>query len=55
MYSLMVYQQRAFSVFPAGFAASSRIIEGTMRRGGQYHFHLETQVSSMESNLPLAI
>ncbi|KAG0710872.1 Xanthine dehydrogenase [Chionoecetes opilio] len=29
----------------AGFAASSHIIEGAMRRGGQFHYHMETQVT----------
>lgn len=29
----------------AGFAASTHIIEGAMERGGQFHFHMETQVT----------
>ncbi|KAK3879999.1 hypothetical protein Pcinc_015481 [Petrolisthes cinctipes] len=29
----------------AGFAASTHIIEGAMRRDGQFHFHMETQTT----------
>ena len=30
----------------AGFGASTHVIEGAMTRGGQFHFHMETQVSN---------